>query len=460
MVNYNYNPHTAESRQEMLEAIEVKSQEDLFNQIPASLRDTSLSIPEGLSELELQKKLLELARKNLWQGEYLNFMGAGCYNRYVPAVIDHIISRAEFLTAYTPYQPEISQGTLQAIYEYQSMMCTLTGMDVSNASMYDGATAAAEAILMACRITKKSKAIISKTINPEYQYVISTYASKNNTEIIFINNNLGETDLNQLKEVVDDNTACVLIEMPNFLGNIENYEEIEKLTHEAKALFIVAMDPISVGLLKPPGSYGADIVIGDGQQLGSYVFFGGPSFGFMACKQNYLRNLPGRIVGATVDNKGNKAYTLTLQTREQHIRRDKATSNICSNHSLNAIAASIYLSVVGPQGLKEIATLSFQRAHYLADKLSQIQGFQVAYETFLNEFVLLLPKHIDVTDFINEMEQKRILPGVKISQFYTELPNALLVSVTENNPQTDLFLYATMANDVANKLKAESTVTS
>jgi glycine dehydrogenase subunit 1 len=456
LTNYNYLPNTQEDRQQMLKAIGVKSQEELFEHIPKSLRDVHLRIPEALSELELEKKLVELAKKNIPVGEYINFLGAGSYNRYIPAVIDNIVSRCEFLTAYTPYQPEISQGTLQSIFEFQTMICTLTGMDVANASMYDEATATAEAALMACRVTRRDRVIMARTIDPATQEVVKTYLKGPEIDLqIAPMGEEGITDLDILKNLVDKTVACVIIQMPNFLGNLEEVKKIEQITHEAGALYVICIDPISVGMIKPPGAYGADITIGNGQSLGNDLYFGGPAFGFMACKEKYMRQLPGRIVGSTVDKKGEKAFTLTLQTREQHIRREKATSNICTNHSLNALAGCIYLTILGPQGLKDVANICFQRAHYLANKVEAINGFTVPFHNFFSNFVLTLPEEIKEEDFIDYMYGKNILAGMKVGTYYNEIPNSVLVSVTELNSPVDLYLFIMAIKELAKELGLE-----
>jgi glycine dehydrogenase subunit 1 len=454
LTQYNYLPNTSQDRQEMLDAIGVRNQDELFKQIPEKLKNTQFRFTGGLSELELENKLIELAKKNLAVGEHISFLGGGSYNRYIPAVIDNILSRCEFLTAYTPYQPEISQGTLQAIFEYQTMICALTGMDVSNASMYDGATAAAEAALMACRITRRSKIIISRTLDPATQEVIKTYLKGPDIELILVPmNEEGVTDLDALEEALNNKIAGVIIEMPNFLGNLEEVRKIEKLTHDTGAFYIVSMDPISAGLIKPPGTYKADIVIGSGQSLGSGLMFGGPDFGFMACKEKYMRQLPGRIVGETVDKNGERVFTLTLQAREQHIRREKATSNICTNHSLNALAASIYLSILGPQGIKELANICFQRAHYLANKLEDIPGFRIPFPNFFNSFVLKLPDHTNEEEFINEMMANKVLAGIKTGTYYNEIPNSVLITVTEMNSPVELYLFIVTVKEFAQKLE-------
>lgn len=448
MKQFNYLPHNDEDISEMLKTIGVSSQEELFFHIPESLRKAKLQIPESHSELEIQQKLLELAHNNKWHGNYISFIGSGCYDRFIPSAIETIVSRSEFLTAYTPYQPEISQGTLQMIYEFQSMICNLTGMEVANASMYDGATAAAEAALMACRITKKQKIIISRSIHPETQFIIKTYMTGPEIEDTTIPINDGVTNHAVLERSIDNTVACVIIQVPNTLGNIEDVEKIEKITHAVGALLVVIVEPISIGILQSPGNYGADIVVGDGQSLGSPMMFGGPSFGFLSTKEKYLRQVPGRIVGATLDSRGDKVYTLTLQTREQHIRRDKATSNICTNNSLNALAASVYLSLIGPQGLKEIANICFQRAHYLANKISQIPGFIIPFQNFFNEFVLILPEELPVDFFIDTMLKNNILAGIKISHYYTEIPNSILLTVTEKNSPADLFCFSEIIKEI------------
>lgn len=438
----------------MLEEIGVSSQEDLFNQIPESLKqETSLHLSEDLSEQELQDRIMELAQKNVWPGGYSSFLGGGYYDRYIPSIIENITQRVEFFTAYTPYQPEISQGTLQGIYEFQTMIANLTGMDVANASMYDGATAAAEAILMSCRIKRKYKTIVTRTVNPETQDVIRTYLNGPDIELIttgFDHN--GIVDVEELAKDIDDSISCVVIQMPNFLGNIEEVKKIEQITHDAGALLVVIVDPISLGILLPPGKYGADIVVGDGQSLGCNMMYGGPAFGFMACKQKHLRQLPGRIAGASVDNKGNKAYTLTLQTREQHIRREKATSNICTNQALCALTGSIYMATLGPKGLREVANISFQRAHHLANKISAIDGFKIAYEGFFSEFVMLLPKDLSIDSFNEHMLDYKIIPGLSIGTYFDEIPNAILISVTEKNKPVDLYLYTQALKEIAKTL--------
>ena len=452
--NYNYLPHTQEDRAQMLKEIGLPNQEDLFSNIPKDLKEGfNLFLPKAYCELELQSRMLELAKKNIWNGDYISFLGAGCYDHYIPSIVENIASKVEFLTAYTPYQPEISQGTLQAIYEFQSMICSLTGMDVANASMYDGATATAEAVLMACRITKRTKAIIARTLNPETQDVIKTYLNGPEIDIdVSPMNDEGITDTNKLKELITKEVACVVIQMPNFLGNIEDVKKIEAIAHENGSLFVVSMNPISVGILKTPGQYGADIVIGDGQPLGCNMMYGGPAFGFMACTNKFMRQLPGRIAGATLDKNGNTAYTLTLQTREQHIRREKATSNICSNQALCALTSCVYMSAIGPKGLKELANISFQRAHHLATKINNIPGFSILTENFFNEFIMVLPKELSEETFNNKMLELKIIPGINVSSYFEELPRSILVSITEKNKLVDLYLFISALKDISKSL--------
>jgi len=432
---HNFLPHTDETRQEMLNEIGLNSTEGLFSNIPKEARVNSLNIPEGLSELEAKKHLVELANKNKIAQNCISFLGGGTYNRYIPTCINSIIQRSEFITAYTPYQPEVSQGTLQVIYDYQSMLCNLTGMDVANASVYDGATACAEAVLMASRITKKTKALVSYVLNPDYKQVIETYCYGAGIEIEYLELSEGKTTFSDDKNL--DDYACVLIQNLNYLGCVENLIEISEKITNSKAKLIICVDIISLAVLKKPSEYNADIVVGDLQQLGIGMNFGGPHCGFIACKNAYLRQIPGRIVGLSKDRDDNDAFTLTIQTREQHIKREKATSNICSNQALMTLIATIYLSVVGPEGLKEIANISTQRAHYLADKLNEIEGIKVLYPDFLNEFVIKIDS-ILADELIKKFEAENILAGINLSNKFKELENCILLAVTEMNDTQDI----------------------
>lgn len=450
---FNYLPHTEKVRQEILQEIGLNSIEDLFANINPKVRLTGIDgLPEGISELEAQKKLSEIAQKNLTTQKSISFLGGGVYNRFIPACINTIIQRSEFITAYTPYQPEVSQGTLQVIYEYQTMICNLTGMDVANASVYDGANACAEAILMASRITKKFKALIPETINPEYKKVIETYCQSVDIDLLPYNG--GKVDISKLKEELagkNNEYSCILIQNPNYFGCIEEVVELSEICKNIGAKFIVCADPVSLAVLKSPSEYGADIVVGDIQPLGIPMAFGGPHGGFIACKNQYLRQLPGRIVGMTVDKDGERAFTLTLQTREQHIKREKATSNICSNQALIALAASIYLSVMGPQGLKEVAELSIQKAHYLAKKISEISGFQVLPSEFLYEFVIKVDDNIPFNALISELNESGILPGIKLEEKFESMENHLLVCVTEMNDISDIYMFVEMLQKLSSK---------
>lgn len=429
--------NTDKERKEMLAAIGVEKFEDLLVNIPPKfLLNKDCCLDEPYSELEITRKISELAAKNISTTKANSFLGAGIYDHFIPAAVDHIILRPEFHSAYTPYQAEVSQGTLQYIYEYQTMICDLTGMEISNAGMYDGASAAAEAILMAVRKTKKFKAVIAGTINPLYLKVIKSYTEGIGIKLVIIPAKDGLVDLAAIKEASDDETGCVLLQTPNFLGNIEDAFAIEEIVHSSKkALFIVAVDPISLAVLNSPSKYNADIVIGEGQALGNSQSYGGPLFGFIAAKMSLARNLPGRIVGATLDADGKRAYCLTLQAREQHIRRAKATSNICSNEALCNLAASVYMCLMGPEGLKEIAVQSTTKAHYLAEKINELIGFSLAFEApFFKEFAVKTP--IPAKGIIKKLKSKNIFPGVDLKPFGYD--NMLLVAVTEKKRKCDL----------------------
>ena len=427
---HNFLPHTKETRQEMLNEIGLNSIEDLFINIPEEAKINNLNIPEGLSELEAKKCLQELANKNKTAQNCISFLGGGTYNRYIPSCINTITQRSEFITAYTPYQPEVSQGTLQVIYDYQSMLCNLTGMDVANASVYDGATACAEAILMASRITKKTKALVSYVLNPDYKKVILTYCYGAGIEIEYLDISEGHSEISD--EINLDDYACVLIQNPNYLGCTENLVKISEKTTNSKAKLIICADIVSIAILN-----NADIVVGDLQQLGLGMNYGGPHCGFIACKNEYLRQIPGRIVGLSKDRDGSDAFTLTIQTREQHIKREKATSNICSNQALMALTATIYLSVTGPDGLREIANISTQRAHYLAEKLNEIKGIKVLYSDFINEFVIKV-ESVSADELIKKLEAKNILAGINLGNKFKELEDCILVAITEMNEVQDI----------------------
>ena len=360
-----YVPHTEADIREMLETIGVDDLEGLFHEISSDLLNPVIEIPEPLSEQELREDVERLGLKNRTTHDLLSYLGGGAYERIRPSLMDHLTSRAEFSTSYTPYQAEVSQGTLQFIFEFQSLMCALTGMEVANASMYDGASALAEAALMSLRVTRKNRILYSQTIHPRWKQTVLTYLSGTGADLVEIPSRDGGMDLEALRSLLDNDTAAVLIQHPNFFGYLEPLDEFKEILDNSEALWVQTSDPVSLGLLKPPGDFGADIVVGELQSLGLPLSFGGPYAGYFTCKQKYVRQLPGRLVGKTTDLEGKTGYVLTLQTREQHIRRDKATSNICTNQSLCALASTIYLACMGPKGLREVAQQNFDKAHYL-----------------------------------------------------------------------------------------------
>lgn len=424
---YTPNPHSL--TEEMLESIGLKSMGELFTDIPDEFKLTNqLKLNEAHSEISLRKHLQELANKNINVEQYPCFLGAGAYDHFIPAAVDQILLRSEFYTAYTPYQPEISQGILQAIFEYQTLICQLTGMEVSNASLYDAGTALAEACQMACDTSKKRKVLLADTIHPEYRRILKTYTLSGKMEIQVAASQDGRIDVQQMIAMMDIDTACIVIQQPNFLGNLEEIKALEKAIHKNKGMLIMLVDPISLAVLKAPAEWGADVVVGEGQPLGNNLSFGGPYLGFMASTKKYIRKLPGRIVGQTVDNRGNRAFVLTLQAREQHIRRELAISNICSNQALNALAASIYLCMVGGQGLQAIATRCHQLAVYARDAFQE-QGLKLKYDApFFREFAL---------EVNNPRQINEILLSNGIIGGY-ELEDALLLAFTEKRSRAEI----------------------
>lgn len=408
----NFLVHNEKTTQEMCEAIGINKVEDLFKQIPQSVRMPELDLPEGLSEMETQRKVKNLAKSN--KSDFISFLGGGIYNKFVPACINQVASRFEFNTAYTPYQPEISQGTLQVMYEFQTMICRLTGMDISNATVYDAGTACAEAILMACRISKKYKVCVLNSLNPEYKRVIETYTNSQGIEVDWVD---------EIPQATKD-YAGVLVQTPNYYGEIIQPKEVECLS-------IICCDPSSLAILKTPAEMGADIAVGDIQTLGIPMNFGGPSAGFIACREKLMRQLPGRLAGRTVDKDGKQAFCLTIQTREQHIKREKATSNICSNQALIGLCATLYLSVMGNKGFRQASYLSTKNAHILADKLKE-KGYKILNTNFFNEFVLEVP---NADDFLARLENNNILGGIKLDD------KKILVATTEMISDEDIDLY-------------------
>ena len=443
-----YLPHTTKDRQEMLKAIGVASFEELIKHIPKEIRVKELDLAHSLSEIEVREKISLLAAKNTPASRQASFLGGGSYRRYTPAALESIVSRSEFATAYTPYQPEVSQGTLQTIYEFQTAICLLTGMDVANASLYDGPTACAEAALMACRLTDRNTVLIADSVNPEYKKVSKTYAQSCGLNFKTLETPEGFLAVNEsVKEQIDDKTACVIVQYNNYFGILEDLEAIGQAARAKGALLVVLTEPVSLGLLTPPSDFGADIVIGDAQPCGNFLSFGGPSAGYLSCRKEFVRQLPGRICGMTVDSEGKRAYTLTLQTREQHIRRAKATSNICTNQALNALSMLVYLVLMGPIGLKQLSEISVRRAHYLKELLTNIDGVKITFEKpFFNEFVIETVKPANLV--LTQLQKKGILGGIALSTDYPELEKSFLVSVTEMNSVNDLDKYAQALKEV------------
>lgn len=437
---FSYIPNTTEDEKIMLKNIGVKSVEDLFKDIPKDIRlNRALYLDKGKSELEVEKYIKGLSNKNKSNEEMVCFLGAGAYDHYIPSIIKHITSRSEFYTAYTPYQAEISQGTLQVIFEYQTMIANLTDMDLANASMYDGATACTEAAMVAMEVTKRKSIVVSKTVNPEVRDVLKTYMRFHGGNVIEIDYEDGVTDIDKLNSAVDNTTAAVIVQNPNFFGIIEDMTEVEKTAHSNKSLLVMNVDPISLGILKTPGEIGADIVVGEGQSLGNTMSFGGPYLGFMAVTSKLMRKIPGRIVGETEDVDGKRAFVLTLQAREQHIRRQKATSNICSNEALNALSAAVYMTVMGKQGIKEVAEQSTKKAHYAFNELTKTGSFKTAFnKPFFKEFVL--NSKDNVCKINEELLKNNIIGGYDIEKQYPLLKNSLMLCVTEKRSKEEIDL--------------------
>jgi len=443
----DFVPQTEEELQRMLEEIGVRSFEEFLEEICPDLKCSPLNLPvfssrpsesEGMSEPELQEHMRRLAARNVSLSARNSFLGAGAYDHFIPEVVSALSSRAEFYTAYTPYQPEASQGFLQAMFEYQTAICELTAMEVSNASLYDGASALAEGVLMALR-TKggRSRVLISSAVHPEYRTVLKTYLKGSAVRAEELPYEDGITALPELERLADDQTAAVVLQSPNFFGCIEDMERACQIAHARGSLFIAVVNPVSLGVLTAPGEYGADIALGDGQPLGNELSFGGPHLGFLACTESLMRKMPGRIVGMTEDADGERGFVLTLQTREQHIRREKATSNICTNHALNALRASIYLCCLGKEGIRRLAELNLQKSHYLFDRLGKVKGISPVFPSpFFNEFVVRCG--VPLARLNNRLAKKGILGGVELGRWYPELKDCLLVCVTETRSKEQL----------------------
>jgi glycine dehydrogenase subunit 1 len=457
----SYVPHSDADRQDMLAEIGVGSVEELFVDVPEAVRYPEVRLPRPLSEMEILAELRAMSERNADLNHYACFLGAGAYDHFVPSVVGHVTGRSEFYTAYTPYQPEVSQGTLQTIFEYQSMVCALTGMEVANASHYDGATSLAEAVVMALAVGrgKRKKVVMAPTVHPEYRATVRTYTQGMGLTIVGDQAPYGEgvppvefllppdlqsgggAGLERLKALIDGDTACVIVQNPDFFGQLESPAALQSLAdavHQAKALFIVSADPISLGLFKPPGEYGADIVVGEGQALGNHLNFGGPYLGYFACKQQYMHKMAGRLIGQTVDSRGQRGFVMTLVAREQHIRRERATSNICTNEALVALAAGVYLAALGKCGLRTVAELCYHKAHHAARQVGALEGFDVlGTRPFFKEFVVRCP--LPVAELNRRLlEDWCIVGGCDLGRDYPGMENYVLLCVTEMSTQEEI----------------------
>ena len=435
-----YFLNNADDQKSMLKSIGVESIDDLFAMVPRELRlGRPLKIPPALGELELTAHLSELAAKNDPAGSGLCFLGGGSYDHFIPAVVDYIASRSEFVTSYTPYQPEVSQGNLQALFEYQTLIAQLTGMDYSNSSLYDGGSAAAEAVLMAMSVTRRpGRVLVARSVHPDYRQILATYLANLDVELVTLDTPGGTLDPAALRAAVNDKTACLLLQQPNFFGCVEEMGTLARIVHEAGASLVASVDPISMGLLKRPGDAGADIVVAEGQSLGTPMQFGGPYLGILACREPLLRRMPGRLVGQTVDRRGRRCWVLPLQTREQHILRDKATSNICTNQALLAVRAAIYLATMGPTGLADVANLCLQKAHYALQRLTASERLQPAFpQPTFKEFVVRV-RDGRVDELLAKAQSAGIFAGLPLGRWYPELKDCLLVAVTEKRTKAEI----------------------
>lgn len=449
----HYLPLTPQDEQKILKTLGVSSFAELIDKIiPQEIQfKGNIGLPSPVPEIEIRKILKTIADMNYNTNDFISFLGAGIYDHYIPAIIDSIISRSEFYTAYTPYQAEVSQGTLQTIFEYQTAICELTGMEVANASMYDGGSALAEACHMACSINNKKKIILSELIHPFYQRVVRTYTKECGVEIVICPARHGMLDLEALEGLMDEKTSCVGVQHPNFYGCLESMHEISEIVHKKGALFISVVDPISLGVIAPPGEYGADIAVGEGQGMGIAQGFGGPLLGIFATKMEFVRQMPGRVVGETVDVDGKRGFVLTLQTREQHIRREKATSNICTNEALCALSSLIYLCTMGRQGIIEVGTQCLAKSHYLYNKIIGLEGIKPLFKTeFFKEFVIETNK--PAQKIVERLLDYKIFGGVPLSQFNNSLENHLLIAVTEKRSEEELNYFVDALKKVISSL--------
>ena len=423
----HYIPNTPAEQDELLNAIGLRNIDELFADIPDDFRNPPLELPAPLSELEIQRELSGLAARNRPLASGPSFLGAGSYHHFIPSIVKAIMTRGEFLTAYTPYQPEVSQGTLQVIFEFQTMISALYGMEVANAGMYDGATSVAEAVLMACRVTRRQQVIVADTVSPAYRQVIATYCQAQGVAI-------DVTPADQIVGAITEATAGIVAQYPNFYGSLDDLQALAEAAHADGALLVVSADPLAMGMLKPPGEFGADIVTGEGQPLGIPPSFGGPYLGLFSCKQQYIRQMPSRLVGRTTDTEGRTGYVLTLQTREQHIRRERATSNICTNEALYALASSIYLAAMGRNGLRQAAELCYHKAHYAADAIGKLDGYSLPQSgAFFQEFVVACPQ--PPAEVNRQLMERNILGGLDVSDRFH---NGMLLCVTEMNARAEI----------------------
>jgi glycine dehydrogenase subunit 1 len=434
----HYQPITDAERQEFFKEIGISSFADLLQGIPANLRNPKLEIPEALSEFEVQELVRQLGSLNATARDHLSFLGGGSYDHFIPTAVPQITGRNEFYTAYTPYQPEAAQGTLQSIYEYQSMITELTGLDVSNASHYDGATSAAEAALLACRHTDRTKILVARSVHPHYRRVIKTYVEGTPYSVAeFGFDGQGHFDRKEFLSLIGPDVAGAVFQTPNFFGIMEDLEGVADKLHEAGCLFIVCANPISMAVLKSPGEWGADVAVGEGQPLGIPVSFGGPYLGYFSTTRALMRRIPGRLAGMTKDSEGKRAFCLTLQAREQHIRRERAASNICTNQALCALAACVYMTLMGKEGIKELAEINMDRAYYLREQISKVKGFKVDLQTpIFNEFIVEAEK--DFVTLESKLMAKKIFPGIDVTKFYPDMKNRFLVCATETKTKADL----------------------
>jgi glycine dehydrogenase subunit 1 len=447
----SYVLNTPADQRAMLERIGAASVEDLFGSIPASLRlSRPLDVPPALTEMELTAHLQALAGRNQPAGAAVCFLGGGSYDHFIPAVVDAVAGRSEYYTAYTPYQAEASQGSLQAFFEFQTLVCQLTGLDVANASLYEGGSAVAEAVLMALAVTGRTgQVLLAQSVHPEYRQTVGTYLTNLEPRVVTLPTPQGFLDPEDLKKALTDDTACVVVQHPNFFGGLEEVKALAEAAHSRGALFVVSFDPISLGLLQRPGQYGADIAVAEGQCLGTPMGYGGPYVGLLACREPFVRKMPGRLVGQTVDRNGKRCWVLTLQTREQHIRREKATSNICTNQGLIALRATVYLAALGPQGLRETAQLCTRKAHYAAEQLARVPGVRLRFDRpFFKEFTLQVSR--PVPELLSELRAAGYHAGLHLGRWYPEYNDCLSVAVTERRTRGEIDgLAAAMSNALA-----------